>query len=138
MQFLTHGMGRAPTRFIIVDGYRLSVTKNACHILNDFTPTSGGQRIWIDSICINQGVDYDSLKEKEIQVGRMSKIYRRAAKVRIWLSNSSVLEPSLPEFATSKRRKIDDILGEVAGRLILRSVRPPTISSRILESLLLP
>ena len=128
--------GQGRTSWVIVDGYRLSVTRNARHILNDFTPTFGRRMIWIDSICIKQGEDYDSLKEKEIQVGRMSEIYGRAVRVRIWLSKSSVLESPLPEFSTSKRRKIGDILGAVAGRLMFCSFCPPTLSSRVLERLL--
>ncbi|KAI1015944.1 hypothetical protein LB504_009202 [Fusarium proliferatum] len=85
-----------PTCPIVVNGGRLLVTRNARKILSDFTPVCGQRMIWIDSICINQAQDADSLAERTMQVGRMSDIYRRATAVRVWLSKPPVPEIPLP------------------------------------------
>ncbi|CVL05446.1 uncharacterized protein FMAN_10734 [Fusarium mangiferae] len=86
-----------PTCPIVVNRGRLLVTRNARQILYDFTPACGQRMIWIDSICINQAQDDDSLAERAVQVGRMSEIYRRATAVRVWLSQPSVPETLIPE-----------------------------------------
>lgn len=128
--------GQDQTSCVIVNGLRLLVTRNARQILNDFTPTLGHRMIWIDSICINQGQDTNSLEEKKIQVGRMSDIYRRAARVRVWLSKTSMLEPPFPELLHFKPRQTADMFAQVLERFLCRFFSPPTLSSRALELLL--
>ncbi|KAH7232790.1 heterokaryon incompatibility protein-domain-containing protein, partial [Fusarium tricinctum] len=83
--------GQAATSCVIINSRRLLITRNAQQILHDFTPACGERMIWIDSICINQGQDVDSLAEKKAQISRMAEIYRRVTRVRVWLSQPSVL-----------------------------------------------
>ena len=117
---------------VIVNGRRLSVTRNARQILHDFTPAVGHRMIWIDSICINQG----DKEEKRIQVEHMSKIYAQATRVRVWLSETSMLRQPLSEFMTVKARKPAEIFERTIIRTILRLFGSPTMSSGALERLL--
>ena len=41
--------------------------------------------VWIDAICINQGLDSAALKERAIQVKKMQDIYGTAAQTVVWL-----------------------------------------------------
>ncbi|KAM5527967.1 hypothetical protein FOXYSP1_19841 [Fusarium oxysporum f. sp. phaseoli] len=125
-----------PSSCVTINGLRLLVTKNARQILYDFTPTFGSRMIWIDSICINQGQDINDLEEKKVQIGRMSDIYRQAVRVRIWLSNSSVLEPPLPEYIRFRPQRTEYILGRMLMWLKMHAFSPTTLSSRELELLL--
>jgi len=124
--------GQDRASYIIANGRRLSVTRNARQILHDFTPTIGHRLIWIDSICINQG----NKEEKRIQVEHMSEIYARATRVRVWLSETSMLGQPPPEFMPFKTRKPTEIFERTILRTILRLFSSPTMSSRALERLL--
>src|SRR3569833_1051677 len=89
--------------FIYCDGTRIAATEN-CYkglmylgmfagldcvnqtpaVTSELTvrePYQGSRYIWIDSICINQ---HDN-QEKAVQVSMMSRIYRQAQAVYIWL-----------------------------------------------------
>ncbi|KAH7175066.1 heterokaryon incompatibility protein-domain-containing protein, partial [Fusarium flagelliforme] len=128
--------GQAATTCVIINGRRLLITRNAQQILHGFTPACGERMIWIDSICINQSQDVNSLAEKKAQIGRMSEIYRRATRVRVWLSRSSVLETQLPEFLHLVPQERNATIEHAILRLFLRFAGPPSPSSRSLELLL--
>ena len=44
--------------------------------------------LWVDAICINQGEDYDALRERSFQIILMKQIYEQAAKVFVWLGRA--------------------------------------------------
>lgn len=68
---------------IEIDNAKLPVTSNLHNALLKFRHPDHGQVLWADAVCINQ----DKVVEKEQQVHRMAEIYKRAAKVLIWVGN---------------------------------------------------
>jgi hypothetical protein len=75
------------SRFILVDGKRLSVTENLFSALHHLRRNYRHRLLWVDAICIDQS----NLKEQSQQVRIMDKIYQNAANVIVWLG------PSTPE-----------------------------------------
>ncbi|KAK0250798.1 hypothetical protein LTS16_014681 [Friedmanniomyces endolithicus] len=48
--------------------------------------------LWVDAICINQGIDAAALKERSVQVTLMERIYGQAATVWVWLGKPKTEE----------------------------------------------
>ena len=69
---------------ILINGHPFAVRKSLYHFLQIARKQFPGQLLWIDAICINQ----NDVSEKNIEVKRMSDIYRGAKEVMIWLGES--------------------------------------------------
>lgn len=76
--------GSERSHVVYIDGCPFRTTKNAHDLLSDLSPISSPRDIWIDSICINQ----DDVAEKSWHVQSMVRIYRRAARVAVWLGTA--------------------------------------------------
>lgn len=72
--------GQVPDRFIVCSGKKLAVTQNCETILRQMR-RHAKLLMWIDAVCI----DLSSVNEKSTQIPLMSKIYRRAFVVHIWM-----------------------------------------------------
>ncbi|OAL55801.1 heterokaryon incompatibility protein [Pyrenochaeta sp. DS3sAY3a] len=59
----------------------IGLTANLTEALPHLAKHSKTKRLWIDQLCVNQADN----AEKAIQIGLMSEIYKRAARVIIWL-----------------------------------------------------
>jgi hypothetical protein len=70
---------------IICDGETVLITKNLEAALRRIRLTNGPLRIWIDSLCINQG----DLEERNNQVTLMPLIYKCSPKVNMWLGEEN-------------------------------------------------
>ncbi|MCJ1381026.1 hypothetical protein MMC17_004135 [Xylographa soralifera] len=68
-----------------VKPYKFYIRSNLYAALRQFCDTKRELVLWIDALCINQ----DNQKEKNMQVLRMAKIYRRAHNVCIWLGEGN-------------------------------------------------
>ncbi|KAK4164777.1 ankyrin repeat-containing domain protein [Cladorrhinum sp. PSN259] len=66
------------------NGYLL-VTPNLKAVLRQLRRPDKSRLLWIDALCINQ----ESIPERNQQVPFMTRIYRTAHKVNMWLGNSS-------------------------------------------------
>jgi Heterokaryon incompatibility protein (HET) len=75
------------SRFILVDGKRLSVTENLFSALHHLRRKHCHRLLWVDAICIDQS----NLEERSQQVQIMDNIYQNATNVIVWLG------PSTPE-----------------------------------------
>jgi len=64
--------------------------------------------LWIDALCIDQR----NVEEKNIQVGRMAELYRRASCVVIWLGEASDDSDLAIEFMRNISTKDGDVLAE--------------------------
>jgi hypothetical protein len=73
------------TSSIICNGQILSIASNVKAMLQDLQKADSVGTFWIDSICIDQ----TSIPEKNMQVPKMSSIYRDARLVWIWLGEES-------------------------------------------------
>jgi hypothetical protein len=69
---------------ILCDGVEVWVTKGAHHALRRFRML-GGERIWVDAICIDQRND----NERSQQVSIMAEIYTAARTVFVWAGEES-------------------------------------------------
>jgi hypothetical protein len=63
------------------DKGQIGLTANLTQALPHMTEQSRTKRLWIDQLCINQA-DND---ERSAQVSLMSEIYKKAARVIVWL-----------------------------------------------------
>lgn len=81
--------GQTPSQIILCGGKQLLVTKNSETALRNFRPAASSEYrfLWIDSICINQSTDLESMEERRVQVGMMGQIYGEADQVLIWLGD---------------------------------------------------
>lgn len=70
------------------DGYSLLVTANCDAALRELRDTSRTIKMWIDSICIDQG--RHAVEERNAQVALMGEIYKCAERVVVWLGRSDV------------------------------------------------
>lgn len=70
---------------IYVDNKVVTVTKNLAEALVYLRHYEIPRVMWIDALCINQG----DMRERSLQVARMSDIYSRATRVNIWLGPES-------------------------------------------------
>jgi hypothetical protein len=73
---------------ILINGMSFRVTAQLMGYLEVHAARFPGTWIWIDQICIDQR----STEERNEQVALMSKIYRRASEVVIWINPSSRAE----------------------------------------------
>lgn len=64
---------------IMINGKIVQVTRNLKDALRNFSTTPA--LVWADALCINQ----QDISERNQQVNMMSKIYRKAANVTVWL-----------------------------------------------------
>ncbi|RMZ75330.1 hypothetical protein DV737_g5350, partial [Chaetothyriales sp. CBS 132003] len=78
---------------IWIGGKSLKVRKNLMLALQALRDPKDDRTFWIDAICINQA----DVTEKNHQVASMSKIYRAAEAVKIWLGSAD--ESSLASMA---------------------------------------
>lgn len=77
----------------------LDIYPNLYEILRHLRYRDGDRVLWVDAVCIDQGKDDVSLKERTHQVGQMRLVYERAEKVIAWLGESTPLIIVLMEFA---------------------------------------
>lgn len=70
-----------PDQEIRCSGSKILVTRNCFAALKKMRFSKAVTRIWIDSLCINQA----DLVERSHQVALMGEIYKKAAKVLVWL-----------------------------------------------------
>ncbi|KAK4464969.1 ankyrin repeat-containing domain protein [Cladorrhinum samala] len=68
------------------DGYLL-VTPNLKAVLRRLRKEDKPRLVWIDALCINQ----EDIPERNYQVSLMTKIYRTAHKVNMWLGDSEAI-----------------------------------------------
>jgi Heterokaryon incompatibility protein (HET) len=73
-------------RYVIVDGQRLAITRNAKCILEQRASSFRVTWLWIDAICIDQL----NASEKRFQVAMMGQIYAQAQRTLIWMNNDGV------------------------------------------------
>lgn len=67
---------------LTIDGHAFRVTQNLYTALRHLLHPDGAVRVlWIDAICINQGVEQSDLAERSHQVRLMSRIFSGATKV---------------------------------------------------------
>ncbi|KAH9204779.1 heterokaryon incompatibility protein-domain-containing protein, partial [Leptodontidium sp. 2 PMI_412] len=68
---------------ILVNDQRLFISRTVYAILCSFESDRSlePRRVWVDSICINQGNE----AEKQWQVGLMQRVYSQAEKVIAWM-----------------------------------------------------
>ncbi|KAK5684820.1 hypothetical protein LTS10_002895 [Elasticomyces elasticus] len=83
--------GDEPAHDLIVEGCLLTVGTNAFEMLQDRATSEETRRLWLDCICINQ-VD---LREKEVQIPLMPKIYEGANRTIVFLNNEPDAEQVL-------------------------------------------
>jgi hypothetical protein len=74
-----------PTSFITIDSTRVEVRQNLFQFLETWSSHFRGTYLWIDQICINQA----DIRERNMQVAMMDRIYRDAAEVATWLGMAS-------------------------------------------------
>ena len=79
----------AATESIYIDGSVMKITKNCASALRRILLVNPGVRIWVDSICINQGNDVAALTERGQQVAVMDEIYGFAVEVFIYLGDGN-------------------------------------------------
>ena len=94
-------------RLISLNGLEFSVAKNLDIALRHLRYSEDERSIWVDALCINQ----DDITERNQQVTKMRNIYKRAAKVVVWLgqaSSSSDIAFSFLVTAASNRCGIED------------------------------
>ncbi|KAG4442033.1 hypothetical protein IFR05_002501 [Cadophora sp. M221] len=105
---------------IQLEGQQHSVRENLWQALSHLRHPTHPRSLWVDAICINQS----DTEERNQQVARMSRIYRSALQVLIWLGLAdqqteaafATLEPinrySLVEFDTQAYRNVRHLLSK--------------------------
>jgi hypothetical protein len=73
------------TRETFGDGKLIYVTPNCEVILRHLRLRNKVRTLWIDAICIDQGLDEHCLNEKSSQVQQMHRVYECASTVLVWL-----------------------------------------------------
>jgi hypothetical protein len=107
--------GQNPSCEVDCGGKRLLVTQNCDLAMRHLRDKQHVQVLWIDAICIDQSKE--ATRERNNQVALMGEIYKSAAKVVVWLSESSTrVEKAIAkmmEIATVGRRsqRVDDSEG---------------------------
>lgn len=79
----------AESESIYIDGTLKKITKNCASALRCLLGQSAAVRIWVDSICINQGSDVVALTERGEQVRVMDEIYGHALEVFVYLGEGT-------------------------------------------------
>lgn len=79
---LSYTWGDAKERhWITIDGKAIDVTPNLLGALQQFRQPDQDRLVWVDAVCINQ----QDIPERGSQVLLMDLVYKRAARVLIWL-----------------------------------------------------
>jgi hypothetical protein len=94
------------TSSIICNGRILRIASNVKAMLQDLQKADSVGTFWVDSICIDQA----SIPEKNMQVPKMSSIYREAKLVWIWLGEESYETKTTLVFLS----EVSDALGRCA------------------------
>ena len=77
----------SPNRKMLIQGQSLAITENLYDFLLRIRPNQDQDAVllWVDAVCINQ----TDVPERNAQVAMMAEIYRKAAKLIIWLGNDA-------------------------------------------------
>lgn len=100
------------THSIILHKKTFPIRKNLHDALRQIQISNYGESLlWVDAICINQGVDIDAKNERSAQLRLMRQIYERATTVLVWLGkpqsyHSNYLASELMVEAANKFRKV--------------------------------
>jgi len=112
------------TQEILIDGCRFKITQNAYDSLYNRSFYARTVRVWIDSICIDQ----EDPIEKAKQVRLMTKIYKQASQVIVFLGNrpdAHMINDVLDELNRRRKWYDDSVLGEELHReYILQEASP--------------
>ncbi|KAE9374876.1 HET-domain-containing protein, partial [Stipitochalara longipes BDJ] len=92
----------SPCQAITVNGVACSVRQNLFAALQSLRNRREMRVLWVDALCINQ----DNIPERSAQVAMMSRIYRAAAKVLVWLGPASIDSHIAFEYVDECRRWI--------------------------------
>lgn len=90
---------------LLCDGRELLVTKNCHDALLQLRKKGKPRTLWIDAICIDQGVSEDAIKERSSQISGMGTIYWCARRVIIWLGQGDETAPSIFKLIQYMRSK---------------------------------
>jgi hypothetical protein len=77
------------------DGKTLLVTANCESALRHLRGPESGRTLWIDAICIDQGADEESMRERNLQVAMMGEVYSKATRTLCWLGEGTVFTPDV-------------------------------------------
>lgn len=112
------------TQEILIDGCRFKITQNAYDSLYNRSFYARTVRVWIDSICIDQ----EDPIEKAKLVRLMTKIYKQASQVIVFLGNrpdAHMINDVLVELNRRRKWYDDSVLGEELHReYILQEASP--------------
>lgn len=106
---------------ILLNGTSFMIFPNLYDALLQLRISYPGMPFWIDAICINQG----HRAEREMQVGMMDQIYRRATKVIVWLG--AVMEEHREDI--QRGSKLIKRYAQVASHEIIQILEAQSISS---------
>jgi hypothetical protein len=96
------------TSSVICNGQILPIASNVKAMLQDLQKADTVGTFWIDSICIDQ----TSIPEKNMQVPKMSSIYREARLVWIWLGEESYETKTTLAFLSEVSDVLEDCVSE--------------------------
>ncbi|KAG4264774.1 heterokaryon incompatibility protein [Fusarium proliferatum] len=123
----TWGSPTDPVQTILINEQPYQVRQNLFDALSQFRKEerySGGVKLWVDAVCINQNDDI----ERAIQVKQMREIYRTAKRTVVWLGK----DLGLPY---SQLMDTEDYMKQLSYILVRRAMYPPRSTvDRILYS----
>jgi Heterokaryon incompatibility protein (HET) len=106
-----HWGDNSTTHRILIDGCWFQVTQNAHDALHNRSFFARTKRVWIDSVCIDQNDD----TEKTKQVRLMTKIYKQASRVIVFLGSrpdAHMVNDLLAELDRRRKWYDESVLGE--------------------------
>ena len=77
------------------DGQQLLITPNCESALRHLRLADQERVLWVDAVCIDQGRNAASVKERNAQVTLMGVIYQKAARTLCWLGPGNDFTPEL-------------------------------------------
>ncbi|CAM1511895.1 Fc.00g094080.m01.CDS01 [Cosmosporella sp. VM-42] len=86
---------------IVLDGEEHDVTPNLFDAIMQMSKSYDNSYFWIDALCINQG----DLKERQLHVAIMDRIYRNAEEVTVWLGKAENDSQDVLELVEKVARK---------------------------------
>ena len=89
---------------IVVNGYSMTITKNAYLALRDMRRRESDRILWVDALCINQDDD----EERSQQVQQMGAIYSQAERVLIWLGEPTYDTDYVMRYMKLLEERIED------------------------------